>query len=772
MFDTLFQLLPDGALVVQGDGAIVRGNDAACALFGVDASDWSVRTIATCLAEPAARAHLADLLARRGALPPTALLMRRADGATFPARVTMQVVQSADPPLACVFVHDETAERRTAALLDESLHRFRAFFDGVHPAFLLRPTVDAPARDWEYIAANAPFERAARRAVPPGTRLRGLVPSTRASELGALYDDVLTTGTPRSYRVEWHGNRYLATAFSMPGREVAVSVLDVTEEERQRVALRAALDRFDAFMDASPSLKWMKDGEGRYLWVNAAFERTFGVSRAALDALVDERLVSPPLAVERRARDVEALFTSSPVRGLERLEATGGTRRWWQVVHFPVPTPGGTPVVGGMAHDVTAEHEADVALRASEARALAAQAQLELALAETRATEAKFLQVQKMEAVGRLAGGVAHDFNNLLTVILASTEVLAEIVAGHTARGLVDAPARAARRAADLTRQLLAFSRKQVLAPAVVRMDHAVARLVGLLGRLLGDDIELVTHHDDALGTCRVDPVQLEQVILNLAINARDAMPDGGRLEISTRNVDLDEAYAAQHPGARAGAYVQLVVSDSGIGMDAAVQARLFEPFFTTKPEGRGTGLGLSTVYGIVKQSGGTIFVYSEPGRGTTFRISFPRLDLAPSDVEPREAAPPAVHAGGHVLLVEDHPQVRRVVADALRRGGFEVEEAAGPDEALALLAEAGRRVDLLLTDLVMPRMNGRVLAEQARTQRPGLAVLFMSGYTEDAAIHQGAMAEGVGFVQKPVAGHVLRERVRLLLDEARPREL
>ncbi|MBI3790754.1 MAG: PAS domain S-box protein [Gemmatimonadetes bacterium] len=399
-----------------------------------------------------------------------------------------------------------------------------------------------------------------------------------------------------------------------------VFVRDLSAERRAAAELAVANARFDAFMDASPAAKWMKDAEGRYLYVNATWEAVYGRRRADVQGRTDADLVAPSLAAARRARDAEVRAHGVPVIALESLaDDRGGPERWWRSVNFLFVNAAGERFTGGIATDVTIERHAEVALRESEARARAAQEELALALERTRTTEEKFRQAQKMEAVGRLAGGVAHDFNNLLTVILSGCDVLREMATDEAQRGLLVEVERAAQRAAELTRQLLAFSRQQVLAPRVVRLDEIVRNMESLLRRLLGADIELAVASAPGLHRCQVDPAQIEQVILNLAVNARDAMPDGGRLTIETRNVTLDEAYVRDHPDARPGDHVQLTVSDTGTGMSSGVQARLFEPFFTTKPEGRGTGLGLSTVYGIVQQSGGTIWVYSEPGQGSTF---------------------------------------------------------------------------------------------------------------------------------------------------------
>jgi len=381
--------------------------------------------------------------------------------------------------------------------------------------------------------------------------------------------------------------------------------------------------------------------------------------------------------------------------------------------------------------------------------------------------EDQLRHAQKMEAVGRLAGGVAHDFNNLLSVILSYADIALEsLPPGHPLRDDIAEVARAGRRATELTRQLLAFSRRQVLQPKVVDLNESLAGMQKMLARVLGEDIEMRVDAGEALWKVKVDPGQLEQVVMNLVVNARDAMPDGGTLTIETRNVEFDEASACLHPGTRPGPHVSLAVSDDGVGMDEATKARVFEPFFTTKDPGRGTGLGLSTVFGIVQQSGGSIVVDSAPGEGTTFEICFPRCEERSS----RPSAPPPstrARVGKEtILLTEDDEQLRDLVGAILRRKGYEVLAAATPADALRLSEQHAGPIHLLLTDVVMPGMNGRQLAERVRTARPDTRVLFVSGYAGGAAVHQGLLCEGTAFLPKPITPEAILREVRALLDE------
>ncbi len=387
-----------------------------------------------------------------------------------------------------------------------------------------------------------------------------------------------------------------------------------------------------------------------------------------------------------------------------------------------------------------------------------------------RRSEEQLRQAQKMEAIGQLAGGVAHDFNNLLTIISGYSDLLLNGILrpqDATAREAVGEIRKAAERAAGLTRQLLAFSRRQVLAPQVLVLNSVVQDVDKMLRRLIGEDIQLSCRLAADLGTVKADPGQIEQVLLNLAVNARDAMPRGGRLTIETANIMLDENYARTHPEIQPGPFVMLAVTDTGCGMDAATLRRIFEPFFTTKGPGKGTGLGLATVYGIVKQSGGSIYVYSEVDRGTSFKVYLPRLEADPiADLPP--IAAPVQQTGGQetLLIVEDDDAVRALTRTVLRDNSYNVIEAIDADTALNWVEEHNQPIHLLVTDVVMPGMSGRELAERLKAQRPEMKVLFMSGYTDDAVVRHGLLDAEIAFLQKPFTPNALARKVREVLDE------
>src|SRR5229473_2598307 len=381
--------------------------------------------------------------------------------------------------------------------------------------------------------------------------------------------------------------------------------------------------------------------------------------------------------------------------------------------------------------------------------------------------EQQLRQAQKMEAVGRLAGGIAHDFNNILTAITGYADLLLEdLAATDPRRQDADEIHKAADRAAGLTRQLLAFSRQQVMQPTVLEVNKLVSDLEKMLHRLLGEDVELSTRLAPTTGRVKADPGQLEQVIMNLAVNARDAMPNGGKLTLETGNVNLDEAYAADHYPARAGPFVMLAVSDTGTGMSEETQAHMFEPFFTTKEKGKGTGLGLATVYGIIKQSGGFIWVYSEVGHGTTFKLYLPRVEeLAERASQPAQAPARAARGTETVLVVEDEAPVRSVARQVLERHGYTVLEAPSAEAALDIVTRYSGAIHLLLTDVVMPGLNGRELANRLAGLRPDAKVIFMSGYTDDAVTRHGVLEPGSAYVQKPFTPDAIARKVREVLD-------
>jgi PAS domain S-box-containing protein len=526
------------------------------------------------------------------------------------------------------------------------------------------------------------------------------------------------------------------------GRPVGMTgtVLDITGRKEAEEALREAKDRLETLIASAPLAISSLDAAGLVQTWNPAAERLFGWTAV--------EVVGKPLSmVPEEGAEESAGLQRRVLRG-ESLDGVELVRR----------KKDGTPVT--------------VSLSAAPLRDAQGQVTGILALMEdvtdVKRLEQQFFQAQKMEAVGRLAGGVAHDFNNLLTAILGSTDLLLDsLPADHPGREEAGETRKAALRAAELTRQLLAFSRQQVLAPRVLDLNEVVVDMDRMLQRLIGEDVELRTALAADLGAVRADPGQLEQVIVNLAVNARDAMPEGGKLTIETANVALAEAYMAALAVVVPGFYVLLAVSDTGTGMDAATQARVFEPFFTTKPKGQGTGLGLATVYGIVKQSGGYIWVYSEPGRGTTFKVYLPRVD-APVESRPDPVIAASLRGSETILLVEDQDEVRNLVRRMLEARGYHVLVGASGDDALRVAARHGGSIDLLVTDVVMPGMSGRQAALLLVPAHPKMRVLYLSGYTDEAIVRHGMLEPGIAFLQKPFTTDTLARKVREVLDSPR----
>src|SRR5215472_4581339 len=387
-------------------------------------------------------------------------------------------------------------------------------------------------------------------------------------------------------------------------------------------------------------------------------------------------------------------------------------------------------------------------------------------ITQRRILERQLFQSQKMEAIGRLAGGIAHDFNNLLGVVLGHTEILEEAARRDVRlQRSVEAIQSATQRATALTTQLLAFSRKQKVEPKILDLNVSVREMEKLLRRVIGEDIELIIRVPSGAGTIRMDPGQIDQILMNLAVNARDAMPDGGKLILETSSVILDDSYVGQHLGAAAGPFVLLSISDTGCGMDQETLSHIYEPFFTTKEKGKGTGLGRSTVYGIVKQSGGYIMAYSEPGRGTTFKVYFPHVRGVPE--APRASARRPELPGGRetILLVEDETALRELTRGLLETAGYSVLEAASVEDAIRLAEAADRKIDLLLTDVVMPVMDGHELSRRLTSSYPTLKVLYMSGYTDDVIVQRGVLNGGTRLLQKPFDRASLLGKVRQVLD-------
>jgi two-component system cell cycle sensor histidine kinase/response regulator CckA len=542
------------------------------------------------------------------------------------------------------------------------------------------------------------------------------------------------------YRVvQPNGNVRWLLAHAVPIRNaqgevyrIAGVALDITESRGAQLALSESAERYRKLTDATFDAVVVSQ-DGILKEMNAGYIEMFGYN-------VEELLGRPitDLVAEKSREEVERRYRENIDGTYEVL----GRRKDGK--HLFLEVTARTHDIGGRPARITALRD----------------------MTEKRTLENQFRQAQKMEAVGRLAGGIAHDFNNLLTVIMSYTDMLSEGFAPKDPRGDdLNEIRKAAITASSLTRQLLAFSRQQVIEPRVVNLNDVVSSSQKMLQRLIGEDVELATTLTDEVVTVLIDPGQLEQVIMNLAVNARDAMPKGGKLTIETADPIMDAEYAKDHWPSQAGHFAMLAVTDTGSGMDEVTRAQIFEPFFTTKEIGKGTGLGLSTVYAIVKQSNGFIWVYSEPGFGTTFKIYLPLVDEpAVKYGAPAELSPPPTGTET-VLLAEDAAAVRVAARQILERAGYTVLEAPTGKDALIIASKRQAPIHLLLTDVVMPEMSGRDLAEQFAEFRPASKVLYMSGYTNDAIVRHGILQPGIAYLQKPFSPEALARKVREVLD-------
>jgi PAS domain S-box-containing protein len=739
-------------VVAEAEGRIVFANPAAMKIFQWTREDeWAGKSFLD-LAVPEGREALAAILGASAATGPPErheVVGLKADGSRFEMEVTPARMTFQGKTATQAILRDITDRRRAEQALRESEERYRLLFENnPQPMWVF---------DNETLAFLAVNEAACQHY--GYTRKEFLAMTIRdirlAEEVPALLQSLASQSDEFHKAGIWRHRKKDGTGIAVEiashpllftGRPAQlILATDVTERMRAEEALRQSEQKYRDIFDFATVGIYQSRHDGSLITVNAPLAEIldYDSPEDLLRHNLDEIYADP-------AERLALIARFEPAGKAHRQEVLwkrkDGTPIWLELDARAVRSADGTTrYFEGFVHDISERKKSEE---------------------EKRRLQEQLVQAQKMEAVGQLAGGIAHDFNNLLTAITGYSELLlGELPPEDLRRSHAEEIRKAGERAASLTQQLLAFSRRQVLEPKVLDVNVVVSDIERMLRRLIGEHIELKTRKAADLWKVKADPGQIEQAILNLVLNARDAMPSGGTLAIETSNADLDQEFARSHVPTQPGSYVMVAVSDTGIGISEEVKARLFEPFFTTKERGKGTGLGLSTTYGIVKQSGGYLWCDSEVGRGTRFQVFLPRVEEPVSEVVERKTSPP-IHPGDEtVLLVEDEPEVRSLVQRILKTQGYTVVTAANPDEALAVAREFKGPIQLMVTDVVMPGMSGLQLAERLNPTRPDMKVLFVSGYTNDAIGHQGVLDPGTAFLQKPFTPNTLARKVREVLE-------
>jgi two-component system, cell cycle sensor histidine kinase and response regulator CckA len=729
----------DAILVTEGEQRITLFNPAAERMFRCTAAEAIGKRITRFLPpeylqsgeEPDGAPVSVTLRMRTGTRG------RRADGEEFPLEASVSRGEVNRKKFYAVVIRDITERKRAEEALLKEQQFIHATLDSIQAGIVAcdekgSVTVFNRALQEFYGSPNPsiPPERWAERFEPYGTASAAELPAEPAPLQRALQGETFRDLELEVYSRKRGRRQHLVSGrpiLAPNGRKLGavLAIHDVTEQHRADERIREPIIVRD--LDDN-ILFWNRGAEDLYGWT----------------------------AAEALGHNARELFSRIPTPELEEAHREVLEKGNWTGELRQVTKDGREVVV--QSRRTLLRHESGQPK---------AKLMIDTDITDQKKLESQLLHAQRMESIGVLASGVAHDFNNLLTVISGYSEILLnQIPAESKAHAPLSEIHRAGERAAGLTRQLLAFGRKQILSPQIMNLNNLVAETERMLRRLIGADIDLAKSLDPLLWPIKADPGQVEQVILNLVVNARDAMPKGGHITIETRNVELDSAYVRRYVDVKEGAYVVLAVTDTGAGMDAETKTRIFEPFFTTKEVGKGTGLGLATVHGIVKQSGGHVEVYSELGHGTSFKIYLPRVEGAATDRTSSVSAPPP---GGveTILLVEDGPDVLELTRASLVSRGYSVLTASDGEQALKIVAGHPAHIHLLVTDVVMPRMSGRELAEKLTHDRPGLKVLYMSGYTDDAVVRHGVLKSGVAFLQKPFTPIVLARKVRELLGSA-----
>jgi two-component system, cell cycle sensor histidine kinase and response regulator CckA len=743
-YRALLEAAPDGMVIVNHAGEIVLLNLRAEKQFGYHRDELLGQMVKNIIPEGFAERLVADGL--RSAAEALAqqigtgieLTGRRKDGSEFPIEIMLSPFESAEGILVTAAIRDITVRKHSEKHLAQMEGRYRGLLEAAPDAMVVVNQAG------EIVLLNLQAERqfGYHRDELVGQRVKNIIPQGFAERL--IADGTRSAADALAQQIgtgiELTGRRKDGSEFpieimlsplnGVDGILVTAAIRDITERKRHEYDL----SRLAAVVESSHDAIIGLTAEGIVLTWNHGAERIFRYS--AEEAIGQSiRFLYPADHSEESPTLLERVQRGEAVEPLDAVRVRkDGTQVHISLTLSPIKDSDGRVVgVSSVARDVTHGKNLEAMLR----------------------------QAQKMEAVGRLAGGVAHDFNNLLGVILGYTGLLLDPMSpDDPQRKSIDEIQKAGVRAALLTRQLLAFSRKQVLQPKVLDLNTVVADTEKLLQRLIGEDIELVVVLKPALGRIEADAGQLEQIIMNLAVNARDAMQPGGRITIETSNVEVDEEYAAQHPATHSGPHVMLSVTDTGCGMDSKTKAHMFEPFFTTKEFGKGTGLGLSTVYGIVKQSGGSIWVYSEVGIGTTFKIYLPCVDPVREIASTNDKSGKVARGSETILVVEDEKALLEVTHRSLEAAGYAILAAPSPADAIRISGSYEGPIHLMVTDVIMPGMSGAELASRLSASRPEMKVLFVSGYTDDTIVRHGVLEPGLAFLQKPFSPRTLARKV------------
>lgn len=752
-FRAIFESSPALLVVVDAAGAILEINERVQAMLGYAADELIGRPVEAIVPDESGDVHVAlrQAFGNQPADRPLGsgrhLAVRRKDGTSVAAEIALSAIQLDGVMTFLATIVDISERERAAAELRRREESFRTLFESNPlPMWVFDPETLAFLAVNDAAVAKYGFSREEFL----GMRISDIRP---AADVDALLADVRAPGEGMRPAGRWRHrlksgelidvdiDAHTLTFEGRPGRLVVAR--DVTKEREALAELENSEERFRQIAEGIDECFWLRDlPGGELVYVSPAFETIWGRPRSSITTaspLLEHVSPDDAARVMEAVDELDRVDWEVPLE--ERIMLPDGSVRWIRSRRFPIADAAGViRRIAGVAQDVTAEKTLADRLR----------------------------QVEKMEAIGQLTAGIAHDFNNVLTAIRGYAELVSDATPDGDPRvsDLAEIQS-AADRATGLIDKLLAFTRQQVLQPRVLDLDAFLDTLSPLVQRLVGTDVKLEVVRANGLGRVRVDPVQIEQILLNMASNARDAMPGGGRLTIETANVTLDAEYVRQHPYVPAGRYVSLTVADTGVGMDPATVGRAFEPFFTTKGPGRGTGLGLATVYGVVKQSGGHVEIYSERGLGTTIKIYLPRVDTAAEPPMEPVAIPRDIHGSETILVVEDEPAIRALAVRALSDLGYRVLAASSGQDAMELARATAGEIHLLVTDIVMPEMGGHELAGRLRELRPELAVLYVSGYTENGVARHGIMVGEMAFLPKPFTIEALGRKVREVLDRA-----